>query len=169
MAIRSTLPPLTSPRRVNAPSEATSQTTTLSSPFPARSAVITRLDRRVAINKSAAPAVVSCSEVIVTRGTSFSSIDGWFKSWEGSYLRGQTVSDRGPSQANHVNVLSRLNAWTGKPWYWCYHISLSFFISLSFLRWCQNHSSDREPIKNAANGKRKNSNSSEPFPPSGET
>src|SRR5262249_49180036 len=44
-----------------------------------------------------------------------------------------------------------------------YHLSLFLLLTLSFLRRCQNHSTDTEPIKNAANGKRRNSNSSEPF------
>jgi hypothetical protein len=50
----------------------------------------------------------------------------------------------------------------------CHRISsLSYF--LLFLRRWPNHSSDRKPIRKAAIGKRKNRNSSEPFPPSGET
>jgi len=131
MAIRSTLPPLASPRRVNAPSEATSHTTTLSSPFPARSAVITRLDRRVAVNKSAAPAVVSCSEVIVTRGMSFSSIDGWFKSWEGSHWEGKRFQIEG-----HLRPIMSTFWVDWTPWP-VLVLSPLFFISLSFLRWCQ--------------------------------
>jgi hypothetical protein len=53
-------------------------------------------------------------------------------------------------------------------WVRCHSIYVSFLIFLYFLRWCQYHSSERKPIKKAATGKRKNSNSSEPFPPSGE-